>query len=75
MIGAVQTDNVNDPVYVSRNDSDDDNTEILDVLETIDISELPTLKEPAAKAEQIYLDKVMQAVGHANRFANLQCMH
>lgn len=75
VIAAVQTDNVNDPMYVGRNDSDsdEDNNEILNVLETIDMSEFPTLREPGTTAEKIYFDKVIQAVGQANRFANIQC--
>jgi hypothetical protein len=59
----------------SRNDSDSDdkNTEILGVLETIDMSEIPVLKEPAGtKVEQIYFEKVAQAVDQANRFASIQ---
>lgn len=75
VIEAVQSDPVNDPSYASRNDSDsdNDNTEILNVLETIDMSEFPTLQESGTKAEHIYFDKVMRAVSHANRFANIQC--
>jgi hypothetical protein len=41
------------------------------VLETIDMSEIPTLKEPGTKAEKIYFEKVVQAVDQANRFANI----
>ncbi|CAF1311364.1 unnamed protein product [Adineta ricciae] len=74
VIEAAQTEIVNDPTYPSRNDSssDDENTEILDMLENVDISEIPTLKEPGGKAEQIYFEKVVRAVDQANRFANIQ---
>ncbi len=74
VIEAAQTEAVDDHVYISRNDSDsdDENTEILDVLETIDMSEIPALKEPGTKAEQIYFEKVVQAVDQANRFASIQ---
>jgi hypothetical protein len=75
VIEAAQTEIVSDPMYTSRNDSDsdDDNNEILDVLETIDMSEIPTLKEPGTKAEQVYFEKVVQAVDQANRFSNIHC--
>jgi hypothetical protein len=73
VIEAAQTEIVADPMYISRNDSDndDENNDILDVLETIDMSEIPTLKEPGTKAEKIYFEKVVQAVDQANRFANI----
>jgi hypothetical protein len=73
VIEAAQTDIVNDPIYPSRNDSDsdDENTEILDMLENIDMSEIPVMKEPGGKAEQIYFEKVVRAVDQANRFANI----
>ena len=74
VIEAVQTETVDNSLYANRNDSDsdDDNTEILDVLETIDMSEIAALKEPGSKAEHIYFEKVVQAVDQANRFANIQ---
>ncbi len=43
------------------------------MLETIDMSEIPTLKEPGTKAEQVYFEKVVQAVDQANRFSNIHC--
>ncbi|CAF1042867.1 unnamed protein product [Rotaria magnacalcarata] len=48
VIEAAQSEVVNDNLYPSRNDSDsdDENTGILDVLETIDMSDIPVLKEP-----------------------------
>ena len=72
VIETAQTEMTSEPMYTGRNDSDsdEDNNDILDVLETIDMSEIPTLKEIGAKAEQIYFEKVVQAVGRANRFAN-----
>ena len=74
VIEAAQTEVVNDHLYSNHNDndSDDDNTEILDVLETIDISEIPGLKEPGNRAEQIYFQKLVQAVDQANRFPDIQ---
>ncbi|CAF2108235.1 unnamed protein product [Rotaria magnacalcarata] len=78
VIEAAQSEVVNDNVYPSRNDSDsdDENTDILDVLETIEMSEIPSLKVPGTKSEQIYFEKVVQAVDQANRFSNIQvsCM-
>jgi hypothetical protein len=75
VIEAAQTEIVNDPMYPSHNDndSDDENTEVLDLLETIDMSEFPALKEPGTKAEQIYFEKVVKAIDQANRFASIQC--
>jgi hypothetical protein len=74
VIEAAQTEIVHDPIYPSRNDSDsdDENTEILDILKNIDMSEIPALKEAGGKAEQIYFEKVVRAVDQANRFANIQ---
>lgn len=75
VIEAAQTEIVSDPMYNSRNDnvSDDENNEILDVLQSIDMSNIPTMKEPGTKAEQIYFEKVVNAVDQANRFANIHC--
>jgi hypothetical protein len=74
VIEAAQTEIVNDHPYPSRNDSesDDENTEILDVLEAIDMTEIPALNEHGTKAEQIYFEKTVQAVDLANRFANIK---
>jgi hypothetical protein len=65
---------VNDHWYPSQNDSDseDENNEILDVLENIDMSEVPALKEVGLKAEQMYFEKTVQAAVQANRFTNIQ---
>ncbi|CAF1202328.1 unnamed protein product [Adineta ricciae] len=73
VIEAAQTEVVSEPMYASRNDSDsdDENNEILDVLESIDMSEIPTLTEQGTRAEQIYFGKIVQAVDRANRFANI----
>jgi hypothetical protein len=53
VIEAAQTEAVDNCLFPSRNDSDSDkdNTEILDVLETIDMSEIPVLKELGTKTE------------------------
>ena len=74
VIEAAQTEVVNEPMYASRNDSDSDgeNNEILDVLESIDMSEIPSLTEPGTKPEQMYFEKIVQAVDRANRFANIR---
>ncbi len=74
VIEAAQTESVNDHWYPSRNDSDsdDENNEILDVLENIDMSEIPALREIGTKAEEIYFEKTVKAVVQANRFVNIQ---
>lgn len=74
VIEAAQAEIEINPEYPSRNDSDsdDENTEILDILETVDMSEIPVLKEPGTKLEQIYFEKIVQAVDRANRFPNIQ---
>jgi len=59
------------PTY-NDSDTDDENTEILDELETIDIAEIPAVKELGSKIEQIYFEKTVQAVDQANRFANIR---
>ncbi|CAF1598294.1 unnamed protein product [Adineta ricciae] len=73
VIEAAQTGVVNTPVYSTRDDSDsdDENIEILDMLEDIDISDIPSIKDPGGKAEHIYFEKVLRAVDQANRFTNL----
>jgi hypothetical protein len=50
---AAETEAIDNCLFPSRNnsDSDQENTEILDVLETIDMSEIPVLKELGTKAE------------------------
>ena len=73
VIEVAQSEIVNEYRYHSRNDSesDDDNTEILDVLEAIDMAEILTLNEHGTKAEKIYFEKIVQAVDHASRFVNI----
>ncbi|CAF4002524.1 unnamed protein product [Adineta steineri] len=73
VIEAAQTEIVNDPIYPNRNDSDsdDENNEILDLLENIDMSEIPALREPGGKPEQIYFEKIVRAVDQTNRFASI----
>lgn len=74
VIQVAQTEIINDSTYRSRNDSDSDvdNSEILDVLENIDMSEISLLNETTNKAEQVYFDRGVQAVVRANRFAKIQ---
>ena len=59
------------PSY-SDSDTDDENTEILDALETIDMTDIPVVQESGSKIEQIYFDKTVQVVDQANRFANIR---
>jgi hypothetical protein len=74
VIEAAQTEIINDYVCAARNDSDsdDENNEILDVLEKIDVCEIPSFKDVGSKAEAVYFEKTVQAVDQANRFANIQ---
>ena len=74
MIELAQTETGGDYVCSSYNDSDtdDEDTEILDVLETIDMDEIPVVKELGSKIEQIYFEKTAQAVDQANRFTNIR---
>ncbi len=74
VIELAQTETVGDYLCPSYNDSDTDeeNTEILDVLETIDMTEIPAVKELGSKIEQIYFEKTVQAVDQANRFTNIR---
>lgn len=74
VIQLAQTGTIIDSTYRSRNDSDSDvdNSEILDVLESIDMPEISLLNETANKAEQVYFHRGVQAVVQANRFAKIQ---
>jgi hypothetical protein len=74
VIELAQTETGGDYVCPNYNDSDtdDENTEILDVLETIDMAEISAIKELGSKVEQIYFEKTVQAVDQANRFANIR---
>ena len=74
VIEAAQSEVVNDHPYSARNDSgsEDESHEILNVLENIDVTEIPTTKELGGKAEQMYFEKTVQAADRASRFANIQ---
>ncbi|CAF4062556.1 unnamed protein product, partial [Adineta steineri] len=74
VIEAAQTETGGDNLYSNRHDSDsdDENTEIFDVLEAIDINCIPTINDNTNKAEQIYFEKIIQAVDQANRFTNIR---
>lgn len=53
-------------------DSDDDNTEVLDVLETVDMVEAQAVEVLGSKVEQVYFDKTVAAIDQTNRFANIR---
>lgn len=74
VIQLAQTETGGDNLYPTYNDSDtdDDNTELFDVLEAIDMTEMPAVKELGSRVEQIYFEKTVQAVDKANRFANIR---
>ena len=74
VIELAQTETGGDYLCPTYNDSDtdDENTEILDVLETIGMAEILAVKELGSKIEQIYFEKTVQAVDQANRFANIR---
>ena len=74
VIELAQTETGGDYVCSSYNDNDtdDEDTEILDVLETIDMDEIPVVKELGSKIEQIYFEKTVQAVDQVNRFTNIR---
>jgi hypothetical protein len=74
VIELAQTETGGDYLCPSYNDSDtdDENTEILDVLETIDMTEIPAVKELGSNIEQIYFEKTVHAVDQANRFTNIR---
>lgn len=74
MIELAQTETGGDhhrPSY-SDSDTDDENTEILDALETIDMTDIPVVQKSGSKIEQIYFDKTVQVVDQANRSANIR---
>ena len=74
VIEAAQSEVVNDHSYSAHNDSgsEDESHEILNVLENIDVTEVPTTKELGGKAEQMYFEKAVQAADRASRFANIK---
>lgn len=76
VIEAAQTEIVDERIKTNRsadfNDDDDENDEIFDLLETIDIDEIPVVRELGSKSEQAYFEKTVQAVNQANRFTNIK---
>ena len=74
VIELAQTETGGDHIRPNYNDSDtdDENSEIFDVLETVDMAEIPTVKELGSRAEQLYFEKTVQAVDQADRFANIR---
>ncbi len=77
VIEAAQIETIGDRVDMNRNvdNSDDENDEILDILEAIDIDEIPVVKELGNKSEQAYFEKTVHAVNQANRFASIKGRH
>lgn len=53
-------------------DSDDENTEILDILENLVTSESISMSGIGNKLEKMYFDKTLEAVNRTNRFANIE---
>jgi hypothetical protein len=74
VIEAAQTDIGGGEYYPHHvnTDSEDENTEILDVLEALDIADMSTFNHNVNKVEQIYFEKIVKAVDQANRFANIR---
>ena len=75
VIEAAQMETVDHRIDTNRNIdiSDDENDdEILDILENIDIDEIPIVKELRTKSEQGYFEKTVQAVDRSNRFASIK---
>ena len=73
VIEAAQTETVDERIKTNRNvdiSDDDENDEILDLLEIIDIDEIPIVKDLGNRSEQAYFDKTIQVVDQANRFAS-----
>jgi hypothetical protein len=77
VIEAAQTEVLDDRIKTNHNVdiSDDENDEIFDILEAIDIDEIPIVKELGSKSEQAYFEKTVQAVNQANRFASIKGKH
>lgn len=55
-----------------NSDDEEENNEIFDLLEAIDIDEIPVVKELGSKSEQAYFEKTVRVVDQANRFANIK---
>lgn len=53
-------------------DDDVENDDILDLIEAIDIDEIPIAKEPENRSERAYIEKTVRVVDHANRFASIK---
>ncbi|CAF1498169.1 unnamed protein product [Adineta ricciae] len=77
IIEAAQTETGSDECYPRHieSDSEDENTEIFDILEAIDITNIPVVNGNTNKVEQIYFKKIVEAVDRANRFANIRNSH
>lgn len=74
VIEAAQSEVVDDRVTMNHNIdlSDDENDEVLDMLEAIDIEEIPAIKDSGNNSEQAYFQKTVHAVNQANRFASMK---
>ena len=77
VIEAVQTEVVDDRIQKNHiadmsDDDLDENDEILDLLEAIDIDEIPVVKDLGNRSEQAYFEKTIQIVEQSNRFANIE---
>jgi hypothetical protein len=74
VIELAQTESSGDYICPSfdESDTDDENTEIFNVLETMDMAEISVVKELGSAIEQSYFDKTVRAVDRANRFANIR---
>ncbi|CAF1653105.1 unnamed protein product, partial [Adineta ricciae] len=77
VIEAVQTETSGNEYYSHHveSDSEDENTEVLDILEAIDITDIPVVNGNTNKVEHTYFEKIVKAVDRANRFANIQNSH
>lgn len=78
VIEAAQTEIVDDRIKINRNidiSDDDENDDVLDMLEAIDIDEIPIIKDLGNKSEQAYFEKTVHAVNQANRFASIKGSH
>ena len=74
VIQLAQTETIGDSLRSTYHDSDtdDENTDVLDALEKIDLTDFPAVKGCGSPMEQIYFEKTVKAVDQTNRFANIQ---
>lgn len=76
VIEAAQTEIVDERTKMNHSadnsDDEDGNNEIFDLLEAIDIDEIPIVTELGSKSEQAYFEKTVRVVDQANRFANIK---